>query len=387
MSRKIKTKNTDEVMIKYRSDYNIFDLHSKIKQNFIHKKSNLPELKKSLSDLQKSYESPGTVVVKNRLFKQIEELTIQIKRIEEDIDEKEYDSQSEQYLKSYSDIGNSSKTVVFGRKSAVDNEPKEEQEYRLRIIMRYFEVASKYFSFCAVREVKASNACDECGNKLEDEDDVKICNQCGLEKVTLMVLKKNDISNDYEDEENFKLAFLRYNGVGHIDSKMKEAIFSDLNRYFSSYEYPIGEDVSKGKVDEYGMKHMITSDGKVIQTSIDMMIRALSHMKYSAYYDNVYLICHLYWGWILPSLGHLEETLISDYRKTQVVFRKIPKERKSSINLQYRLFKQLEMRGHKCKKSQFKMVKTEEILQGYDTIWKQMCEGANDPEIKFIPTV
>ena len=65
---------------------------------------------------------------------------------------------------------------------------------------------------------------------------------------------------------------------------------------------------------------------------------------------------------------------MDDYRTAQQVYDQIPKERKSCLNTQYRLFKHLQRRGHICKFEDFKVVKTRDILEYHDDTWRIICE-------------
>jgi hypothetical protein len=115
-----------------------------------------------------------------------------------------------------------------------------------------------------------------------------------------------------------------------------------------------------------------------------MMFKALSETNNSVFYEDVNLICHLYWGWLLPDISADEDQIMNDYDMTQDVFKKIPKDRRSSLNAQYRLWQHLRIRGYKYPIDDFKIVKTPDILVEHDRIMKIMCEECKLP---FLPAL
>jgi hypothetical protein len=84
-------------------------------------------------------------------------------------------------------------------------------------------------------------------------------------------------------------------------------------------------------------------------TSRQLMFEALGETNNSAYYDDINLIMHNYWGWDLPDIGDLEEQIMEDYVNTQQIYNGIPnKDRNASLNIQFRLFVHLKALGYPC---------------------------------------
>src|SRR5581483_7244727 len=96
--------------------------------------------------------------------------------------------------------------------------------------------------------------------------------------------------------------------------------------------------------------------GRKANTNLVMMWKALHDINYSQLYEDAMLICHLYWGWILPDLSHIEEVILSDYDKTQKVYKSLDKLRSSSLGTQFRLFKHIQLRTNDCDIEDFKIV-------------------------------
>ena len=194
---------------------------------------------------------------------------------------------------------------------------------------------------------------------IENEERAAIhCPSCGLEcnLVNQVVTSCNDKvgKNNYEDRENFLKALKRFQGKQV--NKVPSSVMDKLDDYFRRYNLPLSDEVKCRPLDSHGKRE---------GTTLDMLLKALSEVGCSSYYEDVNLIGHIYWGWALPDLAHLEESIMEDYDKSQRIFEEIKDERKSSLNTQYRLYRHLERQGFPCSKNDFKMVTTREILEYY----------------------
>jgi len=133
------------------------------------------------------------------------------------------------------------------------------------------------------------------------------------------------------------------------------------------------------------MKLPLTENGRKKGTSREMMFEALSDTNNSAFYDDINLILHLYWGWELPNISHLEERIMEDYINTQQVYNSIlKKDRDASLNIQFRLYVHLKAVGYPCTKDDFKIQTSRDSLIFHNEVWKEMCEKTG---IKFHPVI
>jgi hypothetical protein len=148
-------------------------------------------------------------------------------------------------------------------------------------------------------------------------------------------------------------------------------MFHDLDVYFDRKHVPSRETVIKQPLNENGTR------GK---TSRNMLLTALSETGYSDYYVDCSLIGVLYWKWTAPDVSDLEDKIMDHYDKTQKVFLSLENiDRDSSPNIQFRLFRHLQLVGHPCVAEDFKIVKTQEILENLENLWYIMCMGAGLP--------
>lgn len=379
---------------KYTKDYNILKIHASILDKFEKDKTiRVNELRLKMALEAEKIKKPQRPIDRKYSLKQIENAENEVNSILAEKDLKKYLSEAEELIKEYQRIGPSNKIITFGVKNK-EGPITDDDEKRIRIISRYILVAKKYIPIDLIHESEIKDKCGGCGILLtdaitnNDNGEIQYCPQCGL---TINIFNKNNhqfkdssYSNDgYEDRENFLKSFYFFQGKDPI--KLDVKLYSDLDRYFTSYHLKTGEEIRGNPLLKNGTKE---------KTSRSMMYEALQKLYYNTLYEHCTFICVSYWGWEPPELSFIENKLMSHYDKTQVVFRRLPqKYRTSNLNRQFRLFKHLEILYHNgdiphyYNVDNFKMVKTRDILEAYDEIWRKMCEGANDEEIKFYKTI
>jgi hypothetical protein len=198
--------------------------------------------------------------------------------------------------------------------------------------------------------------------------------------------------DDKTEKDNFHKAFLSHQAKRTIN--IPEGVFERLDDYFGSFdhlEHLIRDNIHKVK---------LLKNGKRKGTSKELMRDALSATGNASYYDRENIICTVYWKWKLKDLSHIEMQVMVDFDETQKVYRwmkdtKHPLlNRKSNLNVGYRLYQHLRARGIICNKKDFKIIGGRDILIDYDQIWDVMVEKANielkklgyEPMI-FLPTV
>lgn len=365
----------------YTDDLNIIEIDQKIRKKLSHeffmKPERINELDLEIQKLSEIIKKPQTLVERKDSIRRRSELILKKQAVESEEPWIDYVNETRDLLIEYLQLEQSKRIISFRKKTS--QEPIENQgdteARRLYIIDLYLERASKYHFLNFSREIIMSSLCPNCNTELQK--DSEFCEECGYLKA--VVLNKSTSSklsssmrNEYKNIINFQKCLLRF--MGKQNDKIPDQVFKDLDDYFISYGLPIGE----------SLRSLRKIDGKVEGTSREMMYKALSHTGNSKYYGDINLICHLYWGWDLPNISHLVETIMEDYRKTQNVYNSMEKERSSCLNTQFRLFKHLQARGYQCTIDDFKIVKTRDILEYYDITWQHMCEQTG---LTFIPTI
>lgn len=351
----------------YIDDYNIITIHEAVLRKFKYdreKKCTL--LRNKVVECDQKLLQRMSLVDRKTYLSERNKCLSEIEDIEKGYSLSKYLDQSEKYIRAYSELGPKIQVKSFMKSNAAKQNSSDDKKRHL-IIAEYINIAKKYIPINIYRDVKIENCCPGCGFDLsetvEDDNGYTLC-KCGVERYRLPQTTNIDVQQDspYDTKANFLKAFHRHEGTQKI--KLPDKLFADLKKYFANFGLPSFEEVKSMPPNP---------DGTRGNTDREMMFAALSATKNATYYDDVNLICSICWDWELPKISHLEDIVSLDFTRTQEVFDKIPKERKSNLNLQFRLFKHLQMRGYKCTIKDFKMIERKS-LEAQEEIWKQMIE-------------
>ncbi|PCJ29245.1 MAG: hypothetical protein COA94_02180 [Rickettsiales bacterium] len=347
----------------YTNDINIKYIHTKVLSHFDNFSTN--KLTSELEDLKAmTLTNMGIFVKVKERISAIEEEMATLSNFKKE----EYLKKSLRILNEYDLVGPFIKHINFDN-SEVEIDPMF--GVRHNIIYKYLDLVKPYIFVDVVRNVKVSNKCKSCKNCLDNlipQDGTLTCNVCyaNIPYVTKTQTCSYNVTpsnhNNYKDKDNFEKAFNRYQGK-QVDI-LPSNIVSVLDEYFKSVNIMIGDDVkkmSKAKIKK--------------ETSRTMMFNALKCIGLSSHYEDINLICHIYWNWILPDVSDLEDTIMKDYDDSQEVFMSIKGEdRRSCLNVQYRLFRHLQIRGHECNHEDFKTITTGETFRYHQIMWEAICK-------------
>ena len=363
----------------YITDYNILDIHYSILHKFEElKKTKVPQLQKKLIDLKNDLNISQKPISRKTIIKDIENIETEIYNINNDQQKKQYLDTTHELISKYQNLTVEKKVISFKSKKILTPEEIETQiiqkNNRLKIIKEYIDIAGQYIKINLIQEIKKKNECTQCQFDFSEiEEEIDFCLQCGLEHKNLLKIPPYSDYNVQKstDEKNFIKEIKRFQGLQN--NKIPDSLLEELDTYFIGYGFLSSADVKKSA---------LNSDGERIGTNHNILYEALNKTNNSAYYEDINLILNLYWGYPLPNISNLEDGILDDYRLTQKAFLQIPKNRSSSLNIKYRLYKHLQLRGYKCKATQFKIIKTDSIVQKYAELWKQMCEISG---LKYYP--
>ena len=372
----------------YSTDLNINKINEAILFRFEYFWESVPIYEQQVDELILSMEDSSKPENEIKLIKQkIEKLNEKIYDYKNKISLKKYIEITKPLLEKYNKVASSvSKGIVFFKKTK-EKEDDQIINYRLKIIRDYLDIAKDYIRLELRQKMDTSIFCPGCGMNLSkifiDQDSgLSLCPSCGYEKESVSYnssykdsLRVNtSIRNNYDDCENFRKALLRFQG--RQNNRPPAKLYEQLDSYFVKIKKPVSSEI---------LKLPLSEDGKKKGTSREMMFEALSETNNSAYYDDINLILHIYWGWELPNISHLEEKIMEDYINTQQVFNSIAKkDRNASLNIQFRLYVHLKAVNYPCTKDDFKIQTSRDSLIFHNEIWKQMCEETG---IKFHPVI
>lgn len=362
----------------YTNDININKIHEAIcfRYDYFHKSVGIIQEKiiQLTSEIDK-----GSLSYNERrsLENEINNLKKGMYDYENNISYNNYISETKDLLIEYNKVAsNKSKGVVIFR-AIKETEKQEVIEKRIKIIQDYFKIAKNYIRLEITHKTTTKVLCPLCNldlAKIQVEEDMGLytCPQCGYERESIChistfkdIQKINPTSrSNYDDCENFRKSLQRFQGKQTHQPPQK--LYEQLDGYFIK--------LGKGLSSEI-LRLPLNEDGQKKGTSRQMMFEALSETNNSAYYDDINLILHNYWGWSLPDISHLEEKIMEDYIMTQKVYNSIQnKDRNASLNIQYRLFVHLKAVDFPCNKSDFKIQTSRDSLIFHNEMWKIMCE-------------
>jgi hypothetical protein len=351
-------------------------IKNKIEYEYEHK---LVIYEKQLDMEMKKLQKKLFEIEKINIENDIKFLEKEINDIKERVKINEYINETKDIINLYKDIGPKKKVITFSMSKTEKKQDMNDNKEQLYLIEKFISIAKYYHEINLIYPPKKL-ICEGCGANLQkifsDDSGCCICPICGVEKTVLVQNiiisenKGNNMKEGYEDRENFEKALHRFQGK-QVNQPPKK-LYSELDEYFMSFNPPLptGDIIRKLPLQQNGSKK---------GTSRSMIIKALSETGNSVFYDDVNLISHLYWGWALPDLSADEDKIMNDYDITQEIYKKIPKDRKSSLNTQYRLWQHLKIRGYNYPIDVFKIVKTPDIIAEHDRIMEIMCKEAGLP--------
>lgn len=374
----------------YESDYNIISLDSIIKKKLEQEKKKIPYMRAELNKLKEKIKGRQKIIERENTIANINNLTKEIQCISTGEKIKEYINKTEKILEAYKFLPKKPKIIMFGKK-VEQKEMDDDTKKRLHIIENFLDKASDYIQLELIRKnnIKMDTcSCGESLSKLASNDDgLLICpnEECGIVHNVVITSKmpkdgsrvSSCTSQDDDSIENFMRAFTRYQGLQ--TDKPKPELYKQLDDYFVRHGRPKGEIIRQMPLDPY--------TGRRGDTNHQMLLFALFEIGQTCYYEHSNLIGHIYWGWELPQVSQYKDRIISDYLKTQKVFRQIPMEEKnrtSSLGTQFRLWRHLQLAGHNCSMDEFKIAENTDSINNHNRLWKLMCDGANDPNIYYI---
>lgn len=392
----------DKIEGVYKHDFNILEAHQMILKKFKHQRDyEFKKLEERLVNEERKINNRQNMIERKASLRAINEIKTSMNDIINNKSLNEYLEHIQPLIDSYSLLGSLSKIVSFAKikrdtsESDSDDELEdfETQVKRHQLILDFIEIARRYIQIDLIREIKEGNNCPACGTKLDqtmssaDDDGISVCPNCGIEKISIIQTRTyhdnartNNSGNNYEDRANYRKVLMRYQGKE--PDKPPPELYQKLEDYFIENEIP------KIDIDGDGKRRFappefirtqipLNQDGEKEGTSRSLMFKALKDIGCSEFYDHINVILNTMWGWELPDISHLEDQILEDYDESQPVYEALPKDRKSSLNTQFRLYKDLRRLGHPCKAKDFRIPTTHDILEFHNTMWAKMCEVLN----------
>ena len=376
----------------YTDDYNIAQLFRIICERITNEKPYLlSEYKLAYNTIECKLTKKKNAITHQKLMSDQRELLDKIEYIMSGRKLTEFIEETKELVDEYK-ISGYEKGRVLTIEEAMEDPPINVVDRKIYLIEEFVSICKRYIDIDIVRKVKfRDDICSECDMSLKDaqasENGTIVCpnkecqteftvfsnSKCKGEGLASSVPKK---SSSDDSLENFMKTFYYKQGlrVKIPDADMEE-IFEELDGHFEKDGLPSADEVRM---------QPLTSRGTRGNTRLSMMWRALSDIKKTRYNKFAPYICKLYWGWELPDYSSIESLVRSDFIKTEKIYQAMPideRERSSSLALEFRSFKHLELRGVDVRQSDFKIAENERSMRIHNDNWRKMCAGADLPYI------
>lgn len=380
---------TKKLNITIVDDYNIIVLHAIVMGKLYRDIDEISDLEIDIQVLKDKLTSGATLIESKQILSQIEEISSEIAKRKCKKYLKDYQSECASHLIAYKKIkdAESSQNKGYSKEGVTE----KMRKLKLKHIEQYLRKCMKYIDLdYVIKTPFRTPLCSSCSSPIENignsSGDSHICPNCGLYRTSATSIRifenEDQAANSklYFNIVNFIKVFYRFMGLQPINFNLQKVVH-DLDLEFQDWGYPPAEEIREQEIDIRGKKP---------GTSLESLFLAMKACGYKNYVDGN-LIAHHLWGWKLPRLLHLENQLIKDYILTQQVYDELDpdvKKRKSCPPVEYRLFKELEMRGCDYSATDFKIPNNDDSMNNVEYVWCLMCEGASkiDPTIRYIPS-
>jgi hypothetical protein len=394
------------VYVTYNQDLNLFMIHDAVRAKVSVQLRNISKDKcKNYAERQK-LQSGHSSLTKARFveeLKRVNQVEVQIHRIEEYIDWETYIQIATPILLEYSKLGGSEGKgdvknggiVAFRGNNITARQQNASEDIvirRLKLIRAYLDSAKKILDIRSFSTYHENDTCFLCGSAemngsavsinaatASDDYGTVVCD-CGRETIgvarcaTYRDSARIDTGtkNSYDDLVNFQKRLDAFEGKQR--TQPPKLLQSIVETYLNQRK----DTLLGGRICSEIREEPYIYGGKKEGTSVSLLEEALLATSNSAFYRDIELIANWVWGWKLADLSEngLRPQLIADYVETQRIYEEI-KERESSLNVNLRLFFHLRARDFECELTDFKIVSSLDSLKYHQRMFRMMCKRAH----------
>jgi hypothetical protein len=362
------------IHIVYQSDYDIHSIDTIIRAKLALNDGQVKVLMDCTTKIQHDINNAESVQQLRSLQIELMKKNEMINYLSNQCTLKRYIGESNHLLQEYDDLPREVKVIDVMYMDY--NKLSQEEILRERMVEKYFDIARKYMTITVEKEkslVAPPDICIYCGLSLRmavaNRSGHRICPNpnCGSDnKITRLVAAA---PKEYDVLANFLKTFRRHMGIQTIKFSI-DVLKRDLDIHFASINKHVGK---------YYRSLPLDANGRKKGTSHKTLTDALDTLGYKDFYKDYMFICHKYYGWELPKIGHLLETVKLNFTRTQNEWKKLTpaeKEGSSSLPTQYRLCMELRRVGYMAPLSDYRLPTVKETLRRYDRVYQRMSERA-----------
>ncbi len=344
---------------------NILHLDQQITKNLLDKREALPSLREQLKNIVWIMtQSPDPL---DRIQATADAVTLRntINDIEYGMAYALYVFRTSRILEAYkSVIGESTDNVTFIKTTEIVDIKKV--HHKNKLILAYLRIAKEYVNLENFKQKINKPTCDSCySTNLIVQENSLTC-ECGN------VMEQLDDAPTFKDSERVNMSSrYTYTCRGHIMEAM--------NRFEGKQNTTIDDDTIEALKAEL-LLHGLTAKN----TTKDHVYRFMTENKMSDYYADVNLIYFKITTINPPDITQYRDELLEMHDQLEEAYMEVKdEERLNSLNVNWKLYKLLQLVGYQCKKDDFFCLKTPAKQAEHEQKWYDMIEYL---KIKY-PTV
>ncbi len=256
--------------------------------------------------------------------------------------------------------------------SFMGEEIKPDETQKKILTSQFLNIAKKYLPNVVESIQIDITYCSNCQKSTMEpiSNNVCVCSICGLnQEITqsMFSYKDSDRINStpkytYDRRIHFRDTINQFQGKQH--STISPTVYEKLYEQIQLHNLE-----NKGETREEKYKN-------VTKWHISNFLKIIDNAKH---YEDLNLIYHNITGARLDDISHLEEVLIQDFDilnelYDQVFIKTKILARKNFLNTQYILYQLLKRHKYPCEKTNFNLMKTNELKAFHDSVCSELCQ-------------
>ncbi len=335
----------------YEDDLDINQIHNRILDKLSNESgSKLDKLNKHLEHEKKIVLGSQTIGERKKSIECINDIQSKMENIYNKLEYNKYVEKSKDILIKYNQIESTDQIIEFNDIDKYDEQKNiQYNEYKHELIEQYIFIASKYINLNISHKIKEiENICPSCKNILNKSlliniDGMLMCPDCNIE----IQLYTGAYDYDNSDISSMLSNKASSNDINNYLNRIEDFEAKEPNKYPANIEIILDTYFIEHNMDICKIVRLypFNSDGRTKgNTSKKMMINTLKNLKYKLpkMRKHIEWICVEYWGWRRHNLSDYKIAIISNYSNMQDIINNNKGIRKSNLNRDYRLYRDLE---------------------------------------------
>lgn len=346
----------EEKIVVTPSSFSITDIDLRVRKMLLDRRRNLPFLRERLAIVREIAETTSLRSEKALAVRELSELRTKIRDLELGSELALYDLNTSSLTATARKLTSKVKPRSFLASSCSEEELASKRRLNelsvifLRTVSTFVEVTN----FSTRSRVLTCSGCGSTELSIT-EDSCYVCRKCGgLEEVF-------DEAPTFRDTDRVNMS-TRYKYT------RKNYFLTAIERFQGKQNTTIAPEVYEDLRNR--MKdHRLTAE-TLTKDHVYMFLAT----KHSNHYDDINLIHHILTKKPLPDISIYESKLLSMLDLVEGVYEKVKDpSRVNSMNVNYKLYKILQLCGYPCRKDDFYILRSAGRMAEHDVIWSKIC--------------